>query len=106
MNELVFPGCTGFEWDSGNIEKNRDKHGIEPGECEEAFFNRPFIVAEDEKHSASESRYFALGRSDSGRRLFMVFTVRGESVRVFSARDMSRKERAIYEKAAAIDSEA
>jgi uncharacterized DUF497 family protein len=100
MDELVFPGCTGFEWDSGNTDKNRDKHGVEPGECEEAFFNRPFIVAADERHSASESRYLALGRSDAGRRLFLVFTVRGELVRVISARDMSRKEKAVYEKAA------
>jgi len=100
MDELVLQGCTGFEWDSGNAEKNRDKNGVEPGECEEAFFNRPFIVADDERHSTGKMRYFALGRSDSGRRLFLVFTIRGEFVRVISVRDMNRKERAVYEKAA------
>ncbi len=100
MDELVFQGCTGFEWDGNNGDKNREKHGVEPGECEEAFFNRPFIVADDAKHSAKEARFFALGISDSGRSLFIVFTIRGDKVRVISARDMSRKERIVYEKAA------
>jgi uncharacterized protein len=100
MDELVFQGCTGFEWDSHNKDKNRDRHGVEPGECEEAFFNRPFIVADDVNHSVAESRYFALGVSDSGRHLFLVFTIRGSSVRIISARDMSRKERSVYEKTA------
>jgi uncharacterized protein len=106
MDDLVFQDCSGFEWDSGNADKNRDKHGVEPGECEEAFFNRPFIVAYDERHSTGECRYYALGLSDSGRPLFIVFTIREMRIRVISARDMSRKERRVYEKAAASDPEA
>jgi len=100
MGELVFQDCKGFEWDGHNEGKNRDRHGVEPGECEEAFFNRPFVLADDAKHSANESRFFALGKSDSGRSLLIVFTIRGDKVRVISARDMSRKERSVYEKAA------
>jgi uncharacterized protein len=103
VDELIFQGCTGFEWDEHNEVKNRDKHGVEPGECEEAFFNRPFLVADDSRHSAKERRYFALGISDSQRRLFLVFTLRGDRVRVISARDMSRKERVVYEKASSGD---
>ena len=38
-----------------------------------------------------------LGHTDPGRRLFIVFTVRNNRIRVISARDMSRKERKIYE---------
>lgn len=100
MGQISFDGCTGFEWDDHNEGKNRDKHQVQPEECEEAFFNIPFIVAEDLKHSATETRFFALGKSDSGRSLFIVFTIRANKVRVISARDMSRKERAVYEKAA------
>jgi uncharacterized DUF497 family protein len=40
-----------------------------------------------------------LGQSDAGRRLFVVVTVRGSLLRVTSARDMSRKERKVYESA-------
>ena len=98
MEERSFPSCAGFEWDSANEDKNRERHGVEPEECEEAFFNRPFIVVVDEKHSGREARFFALGTSAAGRRLFIVFTFRGQLIRVIAARDMSRKERAIHEK--------
>ena len=57
-------------------------------------------MADDSRHSIAESRYFALGVSDSGRRLLLVFTICGSSIRVISARDMSRKERSVYEKTA------
>ena len=37
-----------------------------------------------------------LGRSDAGRELFLIFTLRGDLIRVISARDMSRAERKVY----------
>lgn len=91
--------CTGFEWDEGNAEKNWDLHRVTRGECEQVFFNRPLVVAPDAKHSQGEPRYAALGTTDAGRRLTVVFTMRGSLLRVISARDMSRRERGIHEKA-------
>jgi hypothetical protein len=67
-------------------------------ECEQVFFHRPLVVSEDPKHSQGEPRHYALGQTDLGRRLFVVFTIRGSLIRVISARDMSRRERGIYEK--------
>lgn len=90
---------TGFDWDDGNQEKNWIKHGVSTAESEETFFNQPLIVQEDAEHSQTEQRYFALGRTNRRRRLFVVFTVRDDRIRVISARDMSRKERSIYVKA-------
>jgi uncharacterized protein len=91
--------ASGFEWDEHNLDKNRNKHSVvEPGECEEIFFNEPLIIENDVEHSIDEPRFFALGKTDMERRLFIVFTLRGARIRVISARDMSRKERAIYEK--------
>lgn len=87
----------GFEWDEGNIKKNWEKHGVAHIECEEVFFNKPVIVKEDESHSTGENRYFALGKTDTDRLLLIVFTVRGNNIRVISARDMNRKERKVYE---------
>lgn len=87
----------GFEWDEGNIKKNWEKHGVAHIECEEIFFNKPIIVKKDDPHSRGENRYFALGRTDADRFLFIVFTIRGNKIRVISARDMSRKERKVYE---------
>jgi uncharacterized protein len=89
--------CTGFEWDEGNADKNLIKHGVSRSECEQAFFNLPLVVADDAKHSQEETEYFALGQTDTGRRLFVVFTVRRDTIRVISARDMNPKERLIYD---------
>ena len=86
-----------FEWDEGNIKKNRERHRVSHIECEEIFLNRPIIVKKDEPHSRSEDRYFTLGKTDAGRLLFIVFTLRGNKIRIISARDMNRKERKIYE---------
>jgi hypothetical protein len=87
----------GFEWDEGNIKKNWEKHRVSHIECEEIFFNSPIIVSGDVPHSKSEDRYFVLGKTDTDRLLFVVFTVRGAKIRVISARDMNRKERTVYE---------
>jgi len=91
--------CTGFEWDAGNRDKNWERHKVSRGESEQVFFNRPVLVAADEKHSKSESRYAALGQTNRGRLLSLVFTVRDTSIRIISARDMSKRERRIYERA-------
>ena len=70
-------------------------------EAEQTFFNEPLLVLEDSKHSNQEPRFHALGKSDDKRQLHITFTLRqaGEKIRIISARDMHKKERAIYEKA-------
>jgi uncharacterized DUF497 family protein len=93
------PACTGFEWDAGNAGKNQERHQVSDGECEQVFFQRPILIAPDAMHSRDEPRYAALGQTAAGRRLTIVFTVRGESIRVISARPMSRRERRVYEQA-------
>ncbi len=91
--------CTGFQWDEGNADKNWERHQVTCGECEEVFFNEPLVAVPDSAHSQRESRCFALGRTSADRHLFLVFTIRERAIRVISARDMSRKERKIYEQA-------
>jgi uncharacterized DUF497 family protein len=94
-----FPDVQGFQWDEGNSSKNWARHGISQTEAEQVFVNRPVIVIGDVAHSATEARYFAFGRTDSGRLLTVVFTVRGQLLRVISARPMSRRERRGYAQA-------
>jgi len=90
----------GFEWDEGNARKN-EHHGVSIAEAEPVFFNSPLLVLPDAKHSETEPRFHALGKTNEGRRLHITFTLRdaGQLVRVISARDMHRKERVIYEQA-------
>lgn len=91
----------GFDWNDGNTRKSQDKHGVNQAEAEQVFFNNPLLLLLDEIHSEKEARYHAYGKTDNGRKLHITFTLRNNSVfiRVISARDMHRKERAIYEKA-------
>jgi uncharacterized DUF497 family protein len=100
MNEIYdkLRECTGFEWDKYNINKNWEKHHVSPVESEEIFFNNPIVVAGDIKHSKSEMRYYALGKTARNRKLFISFTIRNSKIRVISSRDMSKKERDDYEK--------
>jgi len=86
----------GFDWDGGNADKNATRHGVSRSEAEEVFFNRPVLLLDDVGHSARERRYLVLGRTSAARALSVVFTVRGDLIRVISARPMSRKERDHY----------
>jgi len=88
--------CTGFDWDAGNYLKNLEKHDVAAAGFEQVFFNRPLVAAPDEPHSKEERRFYALGRTDAGRLLFVVFALRKDLVRVISARGMNRKERKVY----------
>ena len=89
---------SGFDWDAGNRGKNT-KHHVSDDECEEVFFNLPLLLGLDAAHSQHEGRYYVLGQTNAGRRLFVALTMRGTQIRVISARDMRRKERRTYDEA-------
>lgn len=86
-----------FEWDKGNISKNIAKHKIRNEEAEEVFVNQPIILLKDKKHSQKEPRLMILGKTDKKRQLSVIFTQRGNKIRIISGRPMSRKERRLYE---------
>lgn len=89
---------SGFEWDAGNERKSAEKHDVSQAEAESIFFNDPLIVAQDTKHSGTEQRFNALGKTAQNRLLHVTFTLRGNGtlIRVISARNMSQKERNSY----------
>jgi len=89
-----------FEWDSGN-QRTSEKHGVTQQEAEQMFLHQPLLLLEDFKHSGSEPRFHALGKSFDGHLLHVSFTVRsaGAKIRVISVRPMHWKERVVYEKA-------
>jgi len=91
----------GFDWDAGNERKNADTHQVSQAEAEQLFFGEPLVITEDISHSQQETRYHALGQTAGGRLLHATFTLRfeGEKIRIISVRDMSRRERRLYEHA-------
>jgi uncharacterized protein len=90
----------GFDWDDGNARKN-ERHSVSMSEAEQVFFGVPLVLLSDTQHSQAEPRFHALGRTASARLLHVTFALRrdGTAIRVISARQMHRKERAIYEQA-------
>ena len=92
-------GLAGFEWDKGNRAKCQ-KHGVSVAEVE-GLFSRPLLILPDAMHSETEERLWAIGKTASGRSVFLVFTIRERGgkrfIRPVSARYMHRKEVKNYE---------
>lgn len=88
-----------FEWDSGNTNKNL-KHGVSNEEAEEVFFDSDSITYFDKTHSANEHRFFVVGKTNLGRKLYIAYTVRNKKIRIISARNLNKKEYQLYEKTA------
>ncbi|MBI3540937.1 MAG: BrnT family toxin [Deltaproteobacteria bacterium] len=87
-----------FEWDRGNTDKSFKKHGITPREAEEVFLDEQLHVVDDVKHAEKEARFIAVGKTVEEKILFVVFTLRGDKVRIISARKANKKERDVYGK--------
>ncbi len=88
-----------FEWDAGNIGKNK-KHDIENSEAEQPFFDNKKKIFKDSLHSGGEERFRIVGETNRGRLLFIAFTKRKGRIRIISARDINKKEVYLYEEAA------
>ncbi|MBK5100480.1 MAG: BrnT family toxin [Desulfobacteraceae bacterium] len=95
--EKIFEEFSGFQWDRGNIDKNLIRHNVKNWECEQVFFNRPLLVLDYPKHSASEKRWAVFGKTDADRFLVVIFTKRNKLIRIISARDMNKRERKFYD---------
>lgn len=65
---------SGFDWDDGNRGKCA-KHGVSVAAIESLFL-RGLLILPDAAHSRSERRFKAIGRTEQGRAVFVVFTLR------------------------------
>ena len=94
-----------FLWLAEIIEKLEVKHNVETWEVEEVFANKPQIQYYQRGNRPGENVCTALGQTEAGRYLFVVFIYkpRNQDRRisravVTSARDMDKKERKRYER--------
>jgi uncharacterized protein len=84
-----------YEWDKAKAESNRDKHGISFADAVAVFEDEQALTMEDD--DPDEERFITLGRDVLDRILVVVYTYRGELIRIISARKASSRERKHYE---------
>jgi uncharacterized DUF497 family protein len=89
-----------FEWDPRKAQANAAKHGVSFDEAVTVFLDPNGLDGPDLQHSSAESRFRRLGQSADGRLLMVAYTLRrqgdAEAIRLISARQASRRERAAY----------
>ncbi|MFN2446082.1 MAG: BrnT family toxin [Vicinamibacterales bacterium] len=89
-----------FEWDPRKAQANAAKHGVSFDDAVTVFLDPDALDGPDLQHSTSEARFRRLGRSADGRVLMVAYTFRrsgnAETIRLISARQASRRERAAY----------
>lgn len=86
-----------FEWDKNKAARNLSKHGVSFEEAETVFDDPLLIDFYDPDHSEDEARYLIVGVSNRRRLLVVSYTERGDSIRLISAREVTRSEREAYE---------
>jgi uncharacterized protein len=86
-----------FEWDDGKANSNVLKHSITFAEAVTIFADPNLLFTEDHKHSYGEEREWAIGEADDGSIMVVVFTMRGECIRIISARHATKREYQRYE---------
>lgn len=84
-----------FEWDPNKAASNLRKHGVRFAEAMTVFEDDVMLTMPDSE--LDEERFVAIGLSSLGRVLVVVYTTRIERIRIISARNATRKERAEYE---------
>jgi hypothetical protein len=89
MNEL-------FEWDADKAVINKQKHGISFLDAT-GVFDDPEALGMEEQNAGKEMREVILGVDNLGRILVVVYTQRGDKIRVISARKATGKEVKEYE---------
>jgi uncharacterized protein len=86
-----------FEWDENKAESNFLKHGIQFEEAVTVFADPYLMFTEDSSHSQGEEREWAIGEMEDGSIVVVVFTMRGERIRIISARRATKRECQEYE---------
>lgn len=84
-----------FEWDPKKAVKNLEKHRVSFDEAALAFFDPNAIELFGDENSESEVRYQLIGIS-SVRLLFVGYTLRGDRIRIITARKANVRQVRYY----------
>jgi len=84
-----------FEWDEAKRRENLAKHRVEFADAVTAFEDDNTITLPDEESDA-EDRFVMMAMDALGRILVIVYTWRGDTIRLISARKATPRERKNY----------
>ena len=88
----------GFEWDDASKDGiNYRKHGVRMPEAIPVLDDPYAITITDDESDPHEQRFVTLGTGAMGRLLVVVYTWRGENIRIISARAAEAHENEQYE---------
>jgi len=85
---------TTFEWDKDKNKLNQKLHGITFEDAKFVFNDPGKVILPDLYHSGKEERWLVIGIVSKV--LFVVFTERGEKIRLISARTATKSEERLY----------
>ena len=89
----------GIIWFDEIIEKLEWKHNVQPREVTEVFVNKPGFRFVEKGHRSGENVYAAMGQTYTGRYLIVFFIYKKDKrAFILSARNMTDRERRIYER--------
>ena len=86
-----------FEWDPRKVAANVRKHHVSFEEARTAFGDPLGRIVDDPRHSLHEERDVLVGVTERGRLIAVMFTERAYTIRIISARLVTRRERIDYE---------
>jgi uncharacterized DUF497 family protein len=85
-----------FEFDPARAAGSLRKHGVSFADAEGVFMD-PLAMHRIDPDAEGEERLLAIGRGSAGHLLVVVYTLRGDSIRLISARRASAAEIRAYE---------
>lgn len=86
-----------FVWDADKADANLEKHQVSFHDAASVFSDPLSTTFPDPEHSEGERRFLTIGASESGALLVIAHTELEDSIRIISARPVTRHERRFYE---------
>jgi uncharacterized protein len=86
-----------FEWDPEKAAANVEKHGVSFHEAATIFGDPLSTTFPDPEHSEGERRFVTIGASPRRALLVVAHTEQDDTIRIISARPVTRHERRFYE---------
>lgn len=88
-----------FEWDDTKAERNYREHGVSFEDACTVFDDAFLVSLEDERERYGEQRLQVIGFAATGDLLTVIWTPRGERIRIISAFKATKELRRLYERA-------